>query len=95
MGTGVGVIGTTSPEDDGAGSGCVSCTGGGVAGAGFEEVVGNDGGGLQPVCSESQSLERPPQPSVATVSTASESAPARGVRARPDATPRGFVIGMA
>jgi hypothetical protein len=86
------------PVDDGTGLGWAIGIGigGGVAGAGFEEVVGNGDGGLQPVCSESHSLERPPQLTVAvSAATATESAPPRSARELSDATPRRFHIGMA
>jgi hypothetical protein len=72
------------------------CIGGGVAGAGFEEIVGNGDGGLQPVCSESQSLDRPPQPTVTvSAATATESDPPRSALELPDATRRRLHIGMA
>jgi hypothetical protein len=94
VGTGMGAS-WPAPLADGAGSGCVLRTGGGVADAGFTEGGANDGGGLQPVCSCSQSLERPPQPTVAAVNaaTAASAVPGRP-RARPDATPSRFVIDM-
>jgi hypothetical protein len=40
----LGPIGARSPVDDETGLGSVICTGGAVAGAGFEETVGNGGG---------------------------------------------------
>lgn len=96
VGTGMGASCPSPLADDGAGAGCVPEVGGGVADAGFAEVGGNDGGGLQPVCSGSQSLERPPQPTVAAVNaaTAAASVVSRRARARPDATPSRFVIDM-
>jgi hypothetical protein len=92
-----GPIGAGPPAVDGTGRGPVVCTGGGAAAAGFEEAVGTDGGGLQPVCSESQSLDRPPQLTVAAVSaaTATESAPHESALELPDATLRCLHIGMA
>lgn len=72
----MGPIGAGLPEDAGAASGRVICAGGGVEGAVFVELGGTDGGGLQPVCSESQSLERPPQLTVAAASAATTSASA-------------------
>jgi hypothetical protein len=72
-----------SPLVDDEGGLSVICAGAGVADAAFEALGGNDGGGLQPVCSESQSLERPPQPAAAAAS-----APRRAARAHNDATAR-------
>jgi hypothetical protein len=40
----LGPIGARSPADDGTGLGWALCAGCAVAGAGFEETVGNGGG---------------------------------------------------
>jgi hypothetical protein len=91
----LGPTGAGPPAVDGTGRGSVVCIGGGVAAAGFVELVGAGGGGLQPVCSGSQSFDRPPQLTVAAVSAATASPPHSSALALPDATLRCLHIGMA
>jgi hypothetical protein len=86
-------MGTKSTDDDEggaeAGAGALLCTGGRLCWGGrLGELVGNGGGGLQPVCSESHSIERPPQPPTpANDAVTASSAWAASVPMHPDATP--------